>query len=125
MRRAAATLACAGLGWTPRATAAEHGPVGRASPLIGSGDGRGERNVCGHDPSRGLTVHGGEHVHDTGSWADGRPARPGEVAAGLGLGDDVGWDPADLHEHRPFRSTAAVERHVLTHAGAGRPYGRP
>lgn len=84
-----------------------------------------EHNVFGHDPRHVLAVYGGEHFHDTGSWSRGRPARLNEVAAGLGLSDDVGWDPADVYDYRPLRSAAAVERHVLTHAGAGRPYGRP
>ncbi|MEV0243722.1 hypothetical protein AB0I06_27940 [Streptomyces sp. NPDC050674] len=43
----------------------------------------------------------------------------------LGLGDDVGWHPADRYAYRALASPAAVERYVLRHAGAGRPYGRP
>lgn len=82
-----------------------------------------ERNVFRYDAS--LAVHGGEHFHDTGSWVDGRPAHLNAVAAGLGLTDDVGWDPADTYDYRPLTSAAAVERHVLTHAGTGRQYGRP
>jgi pectate lyase len=82
-----------------------------------------ERNVFRYDAI--LAAYGGEHFHDTGSWIDRRPARLNAVAAGLGLTDDVGWDPADVYDHRPRTSAAAVERHVLTHAGTGRRYGRP
>lgn len=84
---------------------------------------RSERNVFRHGSI--LAVYGGAHFHDTGSWADGRPARLNTVAAGLGLTDDVGWDPADVYDYRPLTTRAAVEQHVLTHAGTGRRYGRP
>lgn len=82
-----------------------------------------ERNVFRYDAS--LAVYGGEHFHDTGSWTNGRPARLNTVAAGLGLTDDVGWDPAEAYDYRPLRSAAAVEAYVLRHAGTGRPYARP
>ena len=82
-----------------------------------------ERNVFRHDAI--LAAYGGEHFHDTGSWIDRRPARLNAVAAGLGLTGDVGWDPADVYDHRPLTSAAAVEHHVLTQAGTGRQYGRP
>ncbi|KUO03684.1 pectate lyase family protein [Streptomyces caeruleatus] len=82
-----------------------------------------ERNVFRHDAI--LAAYGGERFHDTGSWLDRRPARLEAAAAGLGLTDDVGWDPADVYDYRPLTSAAAVERHVLTHAGTGRQYGRP
>ncbi|MFE7272731.1 polysaccharide lyase family 1 protein [Streptomyces sp. NPDC057623] len=84
-----------------------------------------ERNVFRYDPSLAVAPYGGEHFHDTGSWANGRPARLNTVAAGLGLTDDVDWDPADVYDYRPLTSAAAVERHVLTHAGTGRRYARP
>ncbi|WP_405738104.1 pectate lyase [Streptomyces sp. NBC_00028] len=80
-----------------------------------------ERNVFRYDAT--LAAYGGTHFHDTGSWVDGRPAGLDEVAAGLGLTDDVGWDPADAYAYRALKSAAAVERYVLTHAGAGRPHG--
>ncbi|MFK4103024.1 polysaccharide lyase family 1 protein [Streptomyces sp. NPDC019531] len=82
-----------------------------------------ERNVFRYEAS--LAVYGGEHFHDTGSWTNGRPARLNTVAAGLGLTDDVGWDPADVYDYRPLTSAAAVEHHVLTHVGTGRQYERP
>ncbi len=82
-----------------------------------------ERNVFRYDAI--LAAYGGEHFHDTGSWIDGRPARLNTVATGLGLTDDVGWDPADVYDYRPLTSAAAVEHHVLTHAGTGRRHGRP
>ncbi|WP_262505348.1 hypothetical protein [Streptomyces sp. TRM68367] len=68
-----------------------------------------------------LAACGGEHVRDTGSWFNGRPARLGAVASGLGLTDAVGWHPADVYGYRAFTSPSAVERYVLRHAGAGRP----
>ncbi|KOG19857.1 hypothetical protein [Streptomyces viridochromogenes] len=77
------------------------------------------------DPGLAVAPYGGERFHDTGSWANGRPARLNTVAAGLGLTDDVGWDPADVYDYRPLTSAAAVEHHVLTHAGTGRRYARP
>ncbi|MDT7841330.1 pectate lyase family protein [Streptomyces justiciae] len=80
-----------------------------------------ERNVFRYDAT--LAAYGGETFHDTGSWIDGRPAGLDKVAASLGLTDDVGWDPADVYEYRALKSPAAVERYVLTHAGAGRPHG--
>ncbi|MER6715952.1 pectate lyase [Streptomyces sp. NPDC000877] len=87
-----------------------------------------ERNVFrypGAAPSVALAAYGGERFHDTGSWFNGRPARLNAVASGLGLGSDVGWDPADVYDYRPLTSPSAVERYVLRHAGAGRPDGRP
>ncbi|WP_329049632.1 hypothetical protein OG873_09345 [Streptomyces violaceus] len=87
-----------------------------------------ERNVfrCpGGRPSAVVADYGGERFRDTGSWFNGRPARLNDVASGLGLGSDVGWDPADVYDYRALTSPAAVERYVLRHAGAGRPYGRP
>jgi pectate lyase len=101
---------------------------GRTRPLYALGVGiesaiYSERNVFHHDPTSALAGYGGEHFHDTGSWAEGRPARLNEVAAALGLTDEVGWNPADVYDYRPLKSPAAVERYVLTHAGAGRPYG--
>ncbi|CAL9321589.1 pectate lyase family protein [Streptomyces sp. SudanB52_2052] len=87
-----------------------------------------ERNVFrypGAGPSVALAAYGGERFHDTGSWFNGRPARLDAVASGLGLDSDVGWDPADVYDHRALTSPSAVERYVLRHAGAGRPDGRP
>ncbi|GAA2898537.1 MULTISPECIES: pectate lyase family protein [Streptomyces] len=87
-----------------------------------------ERNVFrypGGRPSAAVADYGGERFRDTGSWFNGRPARLNDVASGLGLGSDVGWDPADVYDYRALTSPAAVERYVLRHAGAGRPYGRP
>ncbi|NUS30932.1 MAG: pectate lyase [Streptomyces sp.] len=80
-----------------------------------------ERNVFRYDAT--LAAYGGTHFHDTGSWVDGRPAGLDKVAAGLGLTDDVGWNPADAYAYQVLKSAAAVERYVLTHAGAGRPHG--
>ncbi|MCF1599060.1 pectate lyase family protein [Streptomyces muensis] len=102
----------------------------RRAPLYALGVGvesalYSERNVFRYDPGLAVAPYGGEHFHDTGSWANGRPARLNTVAAGLGLTDDVGWDPADVYDHRPLRSAAAVEAYVLRHAGTGRPYARP
>ncbi|GAA2620051.1 hypothetical protein GCM10010307_02970 [Streptomyces vastus] len=82
-----------------------------------------ERSVFAYPQgSPALTVadYGGDHFRDTGSWFNGRPARLNEVASGLGLTDEVGWDPADVYDYRPFTSRSAVEHHVLRHAGAGR-----
>ncbi|WP_030251921.1 hypothetical protein [Streptomyces sp. NRRL S-455] len=87
-----------------------------------------ERNVFryrGGGPSQALAAYGGERFRDTGSWFNGRLARLNAVARDLGLGDDVGWDPADVYDYRALTSPAAVERYVLRHAGAGRPHGRP
>ncbi|MFF7312547.1 polysaccharide lyase family 1 protein [Streptomyces sp. NPDC008137] len=87
-----------------------------------------ERNVFrypGAGPSVAVADYGGERFRDTGSWFNGRPARLNDVASGLGLGSDVGWDPADVYDYRALTSPAAVERYVLRHAGAGRPHGRP
>ncbi|KKD08538.1 hypothetical protein TN53_07710 [Streptomyces sp. WM6386] len=84
-----------------------------------------ERNVFRYDPILALAAYGGEHFHDTGSWFNGRPARLNTVASGLGPTDDVGGDPAGIYDYRPLTSPAAVEHHVLTHAGAGRPYDHP
>ncbi|WP_308311360.1 hypothetical protein [Streptomyces sp. D2-8] len=87
-----------------------------------------ERNVFrypGGEPALAVAAYGGEEFHDTGSWFNGRPARLNAVANGLGLGNDVGWDPADMYDYRALTSPAAVERYVLRHAGAGRPHGRP
>ncbi|MFJ4540520.1 polysaccharide lyase family 1 protein [Streptomyces tibetensis] len=87
-----------------------------------------ERNVFrypGGRPSLAVAAYGGMQFHDTGSWFNGRPARLNAVANALGLGNDVGWDPADVYGHRALTSPAAVERYVLRHAGAGRPHGRP
>ncbi|MEV5314189.1 hypothetical protein [Streptomyces sp. NPDC052610] len=69
-----------------------------------------------------VAAYGGTHFHDTGSWFNGRPARLDEVASGLGLSDGVGWHPADAYPYRSLTSPAAVEHHVLRHAGAGRPH---
>ena len=85
-----------------------------------------ERNVFRYrdaEPALAVGDYGGDHFHDTGSWFNGRPAHLNAVASGLGLTDDVGWDPADVYDYRPLRSAAAVEQYVLHHAGAGRPYG--
>ncbi|MEU1315708.1 pectate lyase family protein [Streptomyces tibetensis] len=87
-----------------------------------------ERNVFrypGGRPSLAVAAYGGTQFHDTGSWFNGRPARLNAVANALGLGNDVGWDPADAYRHRALTSPAAVERYVMGHAGAGRPHGRP
>ncbi|MYS89302.1 MULTISPECIES: pectate lyase family protein [Streptomyces] len=85
-----------------------------------------ERNVFRHPrPPQTVAAYGGEHFHDTGSWFNGRPAGLNAVASRLGLTDDVGWDPADVYDYRALPSPSAVERYVLRHAGAGRPYGRP
>lgn len=87
-----------------------------------------EHNVFAYpDGGPGLAIadYGGENVRDIGSWFNGRPARLNEVAWGLGLGDDVGWDPADVYAYHAFTSAAAVEQYVLRHAGAGRNHGRP
>jgi pectate lyase len=84
-----------------------------------------ERNVFTYrhgDPALAVADYGGEHFRDTGSWFNGRPAHLNAVASGLGLTDDVGWDPADVYNYRVFTSPSAVEHHVLRHAGAGRPY---
>ncbi|PAZ13739.1 pectate lyase [Streptomyces sp. SA15] len=83
-----------------------------------------ERNVFSYRrgaSSLAVADYGGEHFRDTGSWFNGRPARLNAVASGLGLTDDVGWDPADVYDYRPLTSRSAVEHHVLRHAGAGRP----
>lgn len=71
-------------------------------------------------PSMVLAAYGGTHFRDTGSWFNGRPARLDAVATGLGLTDDVGWDPADAYDYRQFTSPSAVEHYVLRHSGAGR-----
>ncbi|MGI5424976.1 pectate lyase family protein [Streptomyces sp. CA-179760] len=87
-----------------------------------------ERNVFRYPrtgPSLAVADYGGERFRDTGSWFNGRPARLNDVASGLGLGSDIGWDPADVYDYRALTSPAAVERYVLRHAGAGRPHGRP
>ncbi|MEU7720851.1 pectate lyase family protein [Streptomyces tibetensis] len=87
-----------------------------------------ERNVFRYPrggPSLAVAAYGGAQFHDTGSWFNGRPARLDAVAGALGLGNDVGWDPADTYDHRALTSPAAVERYVTRHAGAGRPHGRP
>ncbi|MFF5653140.1 hypothetical protein ACFY8N_32665 [Streptomyces collinus] len=87
-----------------------------------------ERNVFrypGGGPSLAVAAYGGAEFRDTGSWFNGRPARLNAVASALGLGSDVGWDPADVYHHRALTSPAAIERYVLRHAGAGRPHGRP
>ncbi|MBC9712768.1 pectate lyase [Streptomyces sp. TRM66268-LWL] len=75
------------------------------------------------DPSFVLAAYGGTAFRDRGSWFDGRPADLNSLAAGLGLTDAVGWDPADVYAYRPLKSRAAVEHYVLHHAGAGRPHG--
>lgn len=83
-----------------------------------------ERNVFsypGGEPSIAVADYGGDRFHDTGSWFNGRPARLNELANGLI--DDVGWDPAEAYAYRALTSRSAVEHHVLTHAGPGRPYG--
>ncbi|WP_030612720.1 pectate lyase family protein [Streptomyces fulvoviolaceus] len=83
-----------------------------------------ERNVFGYpggEPSIAVADYGGDRFHDTGSWFNGRPARLNELANGLI--DDVGWDPAEAYAYRALTSRSAVEHHVLTHAGPGRPYG--
>ncbi|MFJ7295077.1 pectate lyase family protein [Streptomyces collinus] len=87
-----------------------------------------ERNVFrypGGGPSLAVAAYGGAEFRDTGSWFNGRPARLNAVAGALGLGGDVGWDPADVYHHRALTSPAVIERYVLRHAGAGRPHGRP
>jgi pectate lyase len=84
-----------------------------------------ERNVFrypGGGSSLTVAAYGGEHFRDTGSWFNGRPARLDVVASGLGLTGAVGWDPADVYDYRALTSPSAVERYVLRHAGAGRPY---
>ncbi|MGW0333959.1 pectate lyase family protein [Streptomyces sp. NPDC003011] len=87
-----------------------------------------ERNVFHYrngGPALAVADYGGEHFWDTGSWFNGRPARLNAVASGLGLTSEAGWDPAGVYDHRALTSRAAVERHVLNHAGTGRPYGQP
>ncbi|MER7401486.1 pectate lyase [Streptomyces sp. NPDC000070] len=87
-----------------------------------------ERNVFrypGGAPALAVADYGGERFRDTGSWFNGRPARLNAVASGLGLGTDVGWDPADVYGFRALTSPSAVERYVLRHAGTGRSYGHP
>jgi pectate lyase len=82
-----------------------------------------ERNVFVHPqggPDLAVADYGGDHFLDTGSWFNGRPAHLNEVASGLGLTDDVGWDPADVYAYWPLTSPSAVERYVVHHAGAGR-----
>ncbi|MFC7265147.1 pectate lyase family protein [Streptomyces lutosisoli] len=82
-----------------------------------------EHNVFAYpqgDPSMVLAAYGGTHFRDTGSWFNGRPARLDAVATGLGLTDDVGWEPADAYDYRQFTSPSAVEHYVLRHSGAGR-----
>lgn len=84
-----------------------------------------ERNVFRHrggTPALAVADYGGEHFRDTGSWFNGRPAGLNAVAGALGLGGEVGWDPADVYDYRVLKSPSAVERHVLRHAGTGRPY---
>ncbi len=71
-------------------------------------------------PDLALAEYGGEHFRDNGSWFNGRSADLGAVAAGLGLTDDVGWNPADAYTYSQFTSRAAVEQYVLRHSGAGR-----
>ncbi|MET9527928.1 pectate lyase family protein [Streptomyces coeruleorubidus] len=87
-----------------------------------------ERNVFrypGGRPTLAVADYGGERFRDTGSWFNGRPARLNAVASGLGLGTDVGWDPADVYDYRALTSPSAIERYVLRHAGTGRSYGHP
>jgi pectate lyase len=87
-----------------------------------------ERNVfrySGGGPSLAVADYGGEWFRDTGSWFNGRPARLNTVASGLGLGNDVGWDPAEVYDYRALTSPSAVERYVLRHAGTGRSHGHP
>lgn len=82
-----------------------------------------EHNVFdypGGTPDLAVAGYGGEHIRDTGSWFNGRPARLDAVAEGLGLTDDVGWDPADAYPYRQLTSRAAIESHVQHHSGAGR-----
>lgn len=88
-----------------------------------SDDGRhlGEQDYPGGTPGPAVAGYGGEHVRDTGSWCNGRPADLATVAAGLGPTGDVGWDPADAYAYRQFTTRPAVVQHVLRHAGAGRP----
>ncbi|WP_406328987.1 hypothetical protein [Streptomyces sp. NBC_00203] len=69
---------------------------------------------------RAVAAYGGTHFRDTGSWFNGPPARLDAVVTGLGLTDDVGWDPADAYDYRQFTSPSAVEHYVLRHSGAGR-----
>ncbi|MEU4654368.1 pectate lyase [Streptomyces sp. NPDC023723] len=86
-----------------------------------------ERNVFTYPrggPSLAVAAYGGTAFHDTGSWFNGRPAHLDAVAGGLGLGDDVGWDPADVYDYRALTSAKAVERYVLRHAGPGRSHDR-
>jgi pectate lyase len=107
---------------------------GRTAPLYALGVGMesaifSERNVFRYrsgTPALAVADYGGEHFHDTGSWFNGRPAGLNAVAGALGLGDEVGWDPAEVYDYRVLTSPSAVERHVLRHAGAGRAKeGRP
>ncbi|CAL9611006.1 Pectate lyase [Streptomyces sp. enrichment culture] len=87
-----------------------------------------ERNVFAYPhgtPALAVADYGATAFHDTGSWFNGRPAHLDAVARGLGLADDVGWDPADVYDHRVLTSARAVERYVLRHAGTGRPHDRP
>jgi pectate lyase len=87
-----------------------------------------ERNVFRYrdgGPALAVADYGGDRFRDTGSWFNGRPARLNAVASGLGLTSEVGWDPAEVYPYRALTSPAAVERHVLHHAGTGRPYGQP
>ncbi|MET9973099.1 pectate lyase, partial [Streptomyces sp. NPDC006356] len=58
----------------------------RRTPLYALGVGvesalYSERNVFRYDPGLAVAPYGGEHFHDTGSWANGRPARLNTVAA--------------------------------------------
>ncbi|MFJ4815148.1 hypothetical protein [Streptomyces sp. NPDC088801] len=89
-------------------------PVGRAST------GSGATGVAG---GRTWTVD--TRAERKGSWCNGRPARLNAVTDRLGLGNDVGWDLADVYDPRVLTSAAAIERCVLRHAGSGRPHGRP
>ena len=107
---------------------------GRTTPLYALGVGMesaifSERNVFRYrsgTPALAVADYGGEHFHDTGSWFNGRPAGLNAMAGALGLGDEVGWDPAEVYDYRVLTSPSAVERHVLRHAGAGRAKeGRP
>ncbi|MGP2441566.1 pectate lyase family protein [Streptomyces sp. JW3] len=86
-----------------------------------------ERNVFTYPrggPALAVAAYGGTAFHDTGSWFNGRPAHLDAVARGLGLGTDVGWDPADVYPYRALTSAHAVEEYVLLHAGTGRSHDR-
>ncbi|MEU3935294.1 hypothetical protein AB0E85_25175 [Streptomyces sp. NPDC029044] len=115
MRRAAVLL----LGLCPLwpaapASAAERAPAGRAPTGWASA---GPGTTGGAGGGRTWTV-------DTRAELKAALTNDGEPTE-LGLGGDVGWNPARRSDHRVLTSPTAVERYVLRHAGAGRPHERP